>query len=72
MTIETLIEAATPMLERYSMWIGDTLRSTLALMSSGSCVCCSSATVGAPTSAMSRSVLTTYSRRACAGMSLAG
>jgi hypothetical protein len=34
-TIETLIEAATPILRRYSTWIGETLRSTAKLMSSG-------------------------------------
>ena len=34
-TIDTLIDAWTPMLRRYSTWIGETLRSTLWLRSSG-------------------------------------
>ncbi|MNT21147.1 hypothetical protein D3C72_1564750 [compost metagenome] len=34
-TIDRLIDACTPMLAMYSRWIGDTLRNTEKLMSSG-------------------------------------
>ena len=59
MTMDTLIDAPTPMFVRYSMWIGETLRSTPALRSSGAAVSCSSGTGGEPTSAIMRSVLAT-------------
>jgi hypothetical protein len=72
MTMDTLIDAATPMLVRYSMWIGDTLRSVAQLMSSGSSPRLRTGTGTAPTSAISRWVLMTYRRRACTGMSPAG
>ena len=59
-TIEMLIDAATPMFCRYSMWIGETLRSTQWLMSStGVPAFASMGTDAASTFAMSRNVLTT-------------
>ena len=73
MTIDTLIDAPTPMFFRYSMWIGETLRSTAWLMSSGSASGApSSGTMVSLTSMIERSVFSTYRRRAWAGMSEAG
>ncbi len=45
MTMDTLIDAPTPMFFRYSTWIGETLRSTPWLRSSGS-RCAASASSG--------------------------
>ena len=76
MISETDIEAVTPMLRRYSQWIGDTLRRAAPDMSSDSPVCGSRVgTIGAfsaSTSRMNRSQLVVYSARACGGMSEAG
>ena len=44
-TMDTLIDAPTPMLVRYSTWMGETLRSTLWLRSSGA-VCPASTSSG--------------------------
>ncbi len=75
-TSDTDIDAATPMLRRYSMWIGETLRSTEKLRSSGPPVSGLPAGVStagrASTSRMKRSQLRTYRARAWAGMSVAG
>ncbi len=43
--IDTDIEAETSMFFRYWMWIGETLRSTQSLMSSGLCACLPGAAV---------------------------
>jgi hypothetical protein len=73
---EMTIDARTPMLRRYSMWIGDRLRTAEKLRSSGCRV--SGSSVGtraegtASVSAITRTRLTVYSRRAWGGMSLAG
>ena len=53
--IETDIEAVTPMLRRYSQWIGETLRSAACDRSSGAPVSgLSTGTSGALTASMSR------------------
>ena len=60
MTIEIDSEAATPMLARYSMWIGETARSTDSDRSSGAPRSSRAGMIGtgvAPTSAMIRNRL---------------
>ena len=73
--IEIDSEARTPMLRRYSIWIGETERSVDRLRSIGSppnCLPGSTGTGVSLTLAMIRRRLRRYRARACWGMSLLG
>ena len=68
------IEAWTPMFRKYSRWIGDTLRNTEKLRSSGAAPASAATSREAAysRSGMNRSQFLVYSSRAWRGMSDAG